>query len=100
MVVSHRLGLLVRGVARHGPRRGHRHLPGGSDAPKNACRTVMYRVEPHAGEWLGRARPLRFRFEGHEYQGYAGDTISSALAAAGVPYLGRSFKYHRPRGIL
>ena len=34
------------------------------------------------------------------YHGFRGDTISSALAAAWVPYLGRSFKYHRPRGIL
>jgi sarcosine oxidase subunit alpha len=61
---------------------------------------MMYRVEPQAGEWIDRAAPLRFSFEGHEYQGYAGDTISSALAAADVPYLARSFKYHRPRSIL
>jgi sarcosine oxidase, subunit alpha len=61
---------------------------------------MMYRVESHAGEWLDRAQPLRFTFEGHGYQGFAGDTISSALAAAGAPYLARSFKYHRPRSIL
>jgi sarcosine oxidase subunit alpha len=58
------------------------------------------RLEARAGEWIDRRTPLRFTFEGTEYTGYAGDTISSALAAAGVPYLGRSFKYHRPRGIL
>jgi sarcosine oxidase, subunit alpha len=61
---------------------------------------MMYRAESQAGEWIDRSAPLRFTFEGGSYQGYAGDTISSALAAAGVPYLARSFKYHRPRGIL
>jgi sarcosine oxidase subunit alpha len=60
----------------------------------------MYRVEPRAEEWIDRSVVLRFSFEGRDYQGYSGDTISSALAAAGVPYLARSFKYHRPRGIL
>ncbi len=61
---------------------------------------MMFRLEARAGEWLDRSVKLGFRFEGREYQGYAGDTISSALAAAGVAYLGRSFKYHRPRTIL
>jgi sarcosine oxidase subunit alpha len=61
---------------------------------------MMHRLEAHAGEWLDRSAALRFTFEGREYQGYSGDTISSALAAAGVPYMARSFKYHRPRGIL
>jgi sarcosine oxidase, subunit alpha len=61
---------------------------------------MMHRLEAQGGEWLDRARPLRFTFEGRDYQGYAGDTISSALAAAGVAFLARSFKYHRPRSIL
>ncbi|HME39612.1 MAG TPA: FAD-dependent oxidoreductase [Steroidobacteraceae bacterium] len=61
---------------------------------------MMYRAPPHAAEWIDRSAPLRFTFEGRAYQGFSGDTISSALAAAGVPYLARSFKYHRPRGIL
>ena len=52
------------------------------------------------GEWIDREQPLDFRFEGRRYQGYAGDTVSSALWAAGLRTLGRSFKYHRPRGIL
>jgi sarcosine oxidase subunit alpha len=60
----------------------------------------MYRLEAPAGEWIDRSAPLRFTFEGRQYQGYSGDTISSALAAAGVPFMARSFKYHRPRGIL
>jgi len=61
---------------------------------------MMYRLEAHAAEWIDRSVPLRFTFEGREYQGYSGDTISSALAAAGVPFPARSFKYHRPRSIL
>ena len=59
----------------------------------------MRRLEARPDEWLDRSVSLRFQFEGRDYTGYAGDTISSALAAAGVPFLGRSFKYHRPRGI-
>lgn len=57
------------------------------------------RLPPQPGEWIDRRLPVRFRFEGVEYTGYAGDTISSALCAHGVRLLGRSFKYHRPRGI-
>jgi sarcosine oxidase subunit alpha len=60
----------------------------------------MYRLAVHPDEWIDRSRPLSFEFEGQEYLGYEGDTISSALAAAGVPYLARSFKYHRRRHIL
>jgi len=60
---------------------------------------MMYRLPPVAGEWIDRSRELPFEFEGRAFKGYAGDTISSALAAAGVMTLGRSFKYHRPRGI-
>jgi sarcosine oxidase subunit alpha len=45
-------------------------------------------------------RPLRFSFDGRSYQGLAGDTLASALLANGVHLMGRSFKYHRPRGVL
>ena len=44
--------------------------------------------------------PLRFTFDGRRYVGRAGDTLASALMAAGVHLMGRSFKYHRPRGPL
>jgi sarcosine oxidase subunit alpha len=60
----------------------------------------MKRLPPIAGEWIDRSHPVRFSFEGQNVSGYVGDTISSALAAAGVRILGRSFKYHRPRGPL
>ncbi|WP_022728922.1 sarcosine oxidase subunit alpha [Fodinicurvata sediminis] len=45
-------------------------------------------------------RPVEFQFDGRRYQGLEGDTLASALLANGVHLLGRSFKYHRPRGIL
>ena len=53
-----------------------------------------------SGGLIDRARPLSFRFDGQTYSGLAGDTLASALVANGVRLVGRSFKYHRPRGIL
>ncbi len=61
---------------------------------------MMSRLDAAPGEWIDRSALLRFVFEGRECHGYAGDTISSALAAAGVRFVARSFKYHRPRSIL
>lgn len=52
-----------------------------------------------AGGRIDRARPIAFRYDGRWHQGFAGDTLASALVAAGVDQVGRSFKYHRPRGI-
>jgi sarcosine oxidase, subunit alpha len=49
---------------------------------------------------IDRSRPLRFSFDDRDYEGFAGDTLASALLANGVHLMGRSFKYHRPRGIL
>ena len=53
-----------------------------------------------SGGNIDRSRPLRFAFDGRSYEGFAGDTLASALLANGVHLVGRSFKYHRPRGIL
>ena len=47
---------------------------------------------------IDRSRPLVFSFDGLYYQGYAGDALASALIANGLHLVGRSFKYHRPRG--
>ncbi|NDV53672.1 sarcosine oxidase subunit alpha [Salipiger sp. PrR003] len=47
---------------------------------------------------INRTRPVNFTFDGKTYQGYEGDTVASALLANGVHLMGRSFKYHRPRG--
>ena len=52
-----------------------------------------------SGGRIDRSKPLNFTFNGKAYQGYAGDTLASALLANGVHLVGRSFKYHRPRGI-
>ena len=49
---------------------------------------------------IDRSRPLRFTFDGRDYEGYQGDTLASALLANGVRLMGRSFKYHRPRGVM
>jgi methylglutamate dehydrogenase subunit C len=53
-----------------------------------------------SGGLVDRSRALSFRFDGRSYAGYRGDTLASALLANGVRLVGRSFKYHRPRGIL
>ncbi len=58
-----------------------------------------YRLAAPAGDAIDRARLLRFTFNGRGIEGFAGDTLASALIAAGVRLVGRSFKYHRPRGI-
>ncbi|TMV79761.1 FAD-dependent oxidoreductase, partial [Thioclava sp. BHET1] len=49
---------------------------------------------------IDRKRPLTFRFDGKSYKGFQGDTLASALLANDVRLIGRSFKYHRPRGLL
>ncbi|MFN4090927.1 MAG: sarcosine oxidase subunit alpha family protein [Alphaproteobacteria bacterium] len=54
---------------------------------------------PHGGR-IDRGRRIRFRFDGVEMNGYPGDTLASALLASGVRTVARSFKYHRPRGIV
>ena len=61
--------------------------------------TMSERLGPQPGERIDREQPVNFTFEGRRYRGYRGDTLSTALWASGVRVLGRSFKYHRPRGI-
>jgi sarcosine oxidase subunit alpha len=51
------------------------------------------------GGLIDRGKALRFSFDGKSYGGFAGDTLASALVANDVQLLGRSFKYHRPRGL-
>ncbi len=52
------------------------------------------------GGRIDRSRQIAFRFDGQIYRGHPGDTLASALLANGVTLFGRSFKYHRPRGVL
>jgi len=61
---------------------------------------MSYRLPSPWGTRINRNAPLNFIFEGRTYAALEGDTIASALAANGQRILSRSFKYHRPRGIL
>jgi sarcosine oxidase subunit alpha len=59
--------------------------------------------QPHrlaSGGLIERDAPLAFRFDGRSFTAFRGDTLASALVANGVKLVGRSFKYHRPRGFL
>ncbi len=67
-----------------------------SDAPA----PMTMRLGPVPGEVLDRTATLTFGWNGRSFPAYAGDTIASALAACGERVLSRSFKYHRPRGLL
>jgi sarcosine oxidase, subunit alpha len=58
------------------------------------------RLPEQRGERIDRGRELRFSFDGKEYRAYEGDTIGSALFAAGRRTFSRSFKYHRRRGLM
>ena len=49
---------------------------------------------------INREKTLNFKFDGRNYKGFEGDTVASALLASGKKVFGRSFKYHRPRGVL
>jgi len=60
----------------------------------------MSRLPAPMGLLIDRNQPLHFSFDGKAYQGFAGDSIASALLANGRFLLSRSFKYHRPRGPL
>ncbi|MFT9166519.1 MAG: 2Fe-2S iron-sulfur cluster-binding protein, partial [Komagataeibacter saccharivorans] len=60
--------------------------------------TKQYRI-PGRGR-VNTARRVTFTFDGREFQGYEGDTLASALLANGQHLMGRSFKYHRPRGVV
>jgi len=52
------------------------------------------------GGRIDRSKPLTFTFNGKKLQGYQDDTIASALLANGIGTVSRSFKYHRPRGVI
>ena len=58
------------------------------------------RLDQRPGERIDRSQEIVFTFGGHPVSGFAGDTIGSALYASGRRVFSRSFKYHRPRGLL
>src|SRR5439155_21957253 len=80
-------------LVRPGPRHGHAR----EHANSNEQRRRMSRL-PADGR-VDRSRPLRFTFNGHAYQGFAGDTLASALLANGVRVVANSVTYGRARGI-
>ena len=58
------------------------------------------RLRSQPGERIDRSHSIKFSYAGKEVTGFAGDTVGSALYAAGRRVFSRSFKYHRPRGLL
>src|SRR3990172_8160142 len=97
MVACPRLPALVHCRARHRDLHHQANVPtrwrGGS-----ALMTQSHRL-PRGGRII-RDQPINFTFDARQYQGYAGDTLASALLANGVHLVGRSWKYHRPRGVV
>ena len=63
-----------------------------SGSPHSKPQRAVARIDKNA--------PVNFTFDGRSYRGFAGDTLASALLANNVHLVGRSFKYHRPRGIM
>jgi sarcosine oxidase subunit alpha len=63
-----------------------------SGSPHTKPQRAFTRIDQNA--------PVNFTFDGRRYRGFAGDTLASALLANNVHLVGRSFKYHRPRGIM
>ena len=53
-----------------------------------------------SSEYIDETNRISFQFNGKTYHGFKGDTLASALLANNVHLVGRSFKYHRPRGIM
>src|SRR5262245_3755185 len=94
-----RLRALLQCAARHddGPHRGD--LPHRRETAGAGRRAVSAYRTPSGGR-VDRSRPLRFHFDGRALEGLHGDSLASALLANGVHLAGRSFKYHRPRGIM
>lgn len=62
--------------------------------------SVSARLPEPNGLLIDRNQPISFTFEGRTIQGFQGDSIASALTGAGEKVLSRSFKYHRPRGVM
>ncbi len=69
-----------------------------STQTESVVQQAVDRLPDHPSHKVDFTRPLEFEFNGKKYPAFAGDTIVSALWAAGVRVMGRSFKYHRPRG--
>src|SRR5271166_2666618 len=84
------------------PRSPHRDSRNRFSLRHQRTRAAMtsYRLNAPAGARLDRTQAVTFRFNGRSFDGFRGDTLASALLANGVRLIGRSYKLHRPRGIL
>src|SRR5437764_7699909 len=94
------MSALVQSVARYRLAPHPRRLPDRRSAAGIRYSAVTQPFRLPRGGRIDREQLLHFRFDGREYEGHPGDTLASALLANGVRLTGRSFKYHRPRGIL
>src|SRR4051812_28309411 len=100
-----RLRPLVQRLARHRELQVRSHLESRRAATRGCRPPCSYRRNPmsarlSSGGRVDRKQVVNFSFNGRAYQGLAGDTLASALLANGVSLVARSWKYHRPRGIL
>src|SRR5262245_15726092 len=77
-------------------RPGHHHERG----QLGRAARMSDRLPPHPNQRIDRGRPIAFEFDGKRVEAFEGDTIGSALHASGRRVISRSFKYHRPRGLL
>ncbi len=68
--------------------------------PLSRLRRHESQPQAASGGRISRTRPVEFQFDRKSYTGFVGDTVASALLAAGVRLVGRSFRLHRPRGLL
>ena len=96
VAASARLRRVVSRRARHAHERGDLGVPSRAERPEGR----RVRLPPQPGELIDRDETLRFRLGEYELEGFGGDTIGSALYARGRRVFSRSFKYHRPRGLL
>ena len=65
---------------------------------KNKKMSLNLRVK--SSNFIDETTRVSFKFNGKTYYGFTGDTLASALLANNIHLVGRSFKYHRPRGIM
>src|SRR6187431_3255821 len=83
------------------PRRArHTHERGARGLASGVQEAAGVRLDERAGERIDRGKAVSFTFAGWKVTGFEGDTIASAAFAAGKRVFSRSFKYHRPRGLL
>ncbi|MER9971913.1 sarcosine oxidase subunit alpha family protein [Mesorhizobium sp. M0060] len=75
-------------------------LEGSTPSARSPAASAGQSQRLRSGGLIDRQVPLQFSFDGKVMSGFAGDTLASALVANGVKLVARSFKYHRPRGII